>query len=308
MTWRALLVALGLVCCDDAPATAPAIIVEDLPPGVVARVGDQLIAASSVAHVASAQRISAAEARERLVKDALFAAHGRALLDAQGGMAQVERAALARALIEELDRQSRAAGEPSDAEIARLTEQRWAELDRPPAARTTHAVVLVKAETERDRARALSEKIAAAVREAKDAKVFRERASAVPKGALEVRVEALPPVTSDGRVIAPRKPTPSGAPERFDLTFSAAANALSEVGQQSPVVESAYGFHVILLEEKLPAVRLPLERRRQLLRDEALAGRARAAKDRLELELARATKIEIDPAARVLTAEVRIQP
>jgi peptidyl-prolyl cis-trans isomerase C len=304
MRLRPLLVALGLACCDGAQAPPPTVL-EDLPQGVAAKVGDELISVSAVARVAKVQGISPAEARERLVRDALLSAHGRALLGETGGVTQIERAALARAMIERLEQQVRARGEPTDAEIQRITELRWIEVDRPPAARTTHAVVMVEATTDRRAARELATKIAAAVRGAHDAKEFRARAEKVPRGALKVSVEALPPVTADGRVIA--KPQ-SGPAQRFDPKFAEAANAIAEVGQQSPVVESSFGLHVILLEEKLAGRSLPLEQRRKVLRDEALAARARVAKDQLELELARGAKIEIDHAAPTLTGEIRIQP
>ena len=67
----------------------------------------------------------------------------------------MERAALARAVLEDLLAAARAKGPPSDEEVAELTKERWAELDRPPL-RTIHAVALVKDPAQKAAARALA--------------------------------------------------------------------------------------------------------------------------------------------------------
>jgi hypothetical protein len=285
---------------------APREVRGNLRPGIAARVGEQEIEVALVKRVAGAQGIAPAEARDRLIGDALLAEHGRTELAPSGIVPVAERAALARALLERLSSEERAAGEPSDRELQAIAEARWAELDRPPAARTSHAVVLVQEGTDKRAAKALAERIAEAVRGITDAERFRERAKAVPADGLEVRVESLAPVTADGRVV-PQRPT-AGPPARFDAAFAAAANAIGDVGGHSPVTESAFGFHVILLEERLPEQRVAAERRRQLLRDEALAVRMRRREQELVERLLRSTRVTHDRAAGALTAEIRVRP
>ncbi len=308
--WLALAAVLSASCGSDsdAPRSAPAepAKTDDLPPGVAARVADQNIEVDLVRRVAGAQNLSPLAARERLVSSALLAAHAREELAPTGLVQVAERAGLARAMLERIERESLAEGPPSDSEIATVAEARWLDVDRPAAARTSHAVVLVKEGTSPAAARALATRIADAARGITDAEKFRERAKSVPKGELDVRVEQLGPVTADGRVI-PDRPT-SGPPARMDARFAAAANAIANVGEQSTVVESSFGFHVILLEERMAEQRLSQERKREVLRDEALAMRMRKREQELLERLRRTTRIEHDRAASALTAEVRVRP
>jgi peptidyl-prolyl cis-trans isomerase C len=301
---------IGVSCGGDTDQTTAgggSTVVADLAPGVAARVGEQDIEAALVQRVAAAQKIDAVQARERLVKDALYAEHARSELAAGGRVAVAERAALARVLLERLERDARAEGAPTEQELAEIAKVRWLEFDRPPSARTSHVVVLVQPKTDKAAARRLADRIAQEVRGITDATKFRERAEAVPKGGLRVHAESLPGVTADGRVVSER-PLPPGAPSSFDVAFSAAANAIEEVGQQSPVVESIYGFHVILLEERLPEKRIPRESWPKLLGEEALTARARLREQELVERLERSTRIERDRAASALTAEVRVRP
>lgn len=173
--------------------------VEDLPPGVVARVGSDDISSRGVGQVAAAQRITREQALDRMVADALFAAEARDRFPAT--VAAAERGAAARALLEELQRAARAAGPPTDTEVQQVTERRWWDLDRPPSVKVTHAVVRVKKPVDDSAARELAERIAKATVGAESAADFEKRATAVPANGLTVLVEHLPPVTEDGRVV-----------------------------------------------------------------------------------------------------------
>ena len=311
MTARSVITAfvcLGLAagCGNDEPEPgAPAPLAEDLPAGVAARVGEIDIPTASIQRVARAQGVSLTKARERLVRDALFAARAESALSASE-LASVERSALARALLEKLDREAREVGEPSAEELQRIVDARWLELDRPAAARTSHAVVVVREPEQKAAARKLAERIASAVEGIDNAESFRKQASEVPAGSLSVRVEQLPPVAGDGRIVPLREI--SGDPGRLDPVFAAAANAIPEVGGQSPVIETRFGFHVILLEEKLPEKRMPLEERPNRLRDAVVAERARESQTRLLDALKAKTPIQFDRAAEALTARIRVAP
>ena len=109
-------------------------------------------------------------------------------------------------------------------------------------------------------------------------------------------------MTSDGRGIStslPREPTQS-----FDSVFAQAANQLKEPGDQSEIVETRFGFHVILLEERLPERRMHEQARKQALRSEVIGARALALRNSLVEELAVRSPIsvsrDIDRATAVL--------
>ena len=101
---------------------------------------------------------------------------------------------------------------------------------------------------------------------ATDAATFEQRASAVPHPGVEVKAESLPPVSADGRVLLPD----AGA---FDPTFASAALSLKAPGSQSPVVATPFGYHVMMLLERTPALHTDDARLATLTRDEILARR-----------------------------------
>jgi peptidyl-prolyl cis-trans isomerase C len=119
-----------------------------------------------------------------------------------------------------------------------------------------------------------------------------------------VRIERLPAVTADARVYDPDKPA-GDTNQSFDPDFAKAAYAL-QPGQISEPAKSSFGYHVIFGEVRLPAARMPLEQRRQLLRDDVIKGRAEHAKQELLASLSAAQPIPISRAADDLTARVQV--
>ena len=299
---RLCLVSLLLAACSRAPEPTPQAREARLPSGVVASVGSERVARATVERIASAQQIAPNVARERAVSDAVFAVAARDAFGTRPLASVLERAADARALLDSLSSEALARGAPTDIELAQLTEQRWVELDRPESARTTHAVALVKDPADAPKALAVAEQIYAAVRGVKDPGEFLRIAQAVPHDDIEVRAERLPAVTPDGRAFDPDKPA-AGADSRFDLDFAKAATSLA-VGEVSAPSKSAFGYHVILCEARLPELRVPLEQRRVLLHDEVLKARAEHAKQELLSRLAAATPIQISRASDDLTSRV----
>src|SRR4029453_9822539 len=132
-------------------------------------------------------------ARERAVSDALFAAFAKQHYAGTGRIESIERSALGRSILEELGRRARSQGAPSDEEVAELTAERWFDFDRPVSVRTTHAVVRLANPADKQKARAVAERIAEAVHGVKDPAEFKKRALGVPRDGLEVVAESLQP-------------------------------------------------------------------------------------------------------------------
>lgn len=302
LAYVALVVALG---CGE--HRAPVAATGPLPAGLAARAGSEDIPLTAVARIARAQGITPKAARERAIADALFAAAVRQNPTDAPRVAAAERSILARALLDGIRDEALAHGPPTDEEVQTLTDQRWPELDRPPSFRTTHAVVLVKRPTDDAPARDLARELARAVSGAKDSDDFLARARAVPKQGLEISAERLPPVTPDGRIWDPddEPPKPLGG---LDPDFTRAVVALAAPGDQSPVVKSAFGYHVIRLDERYPELRMSLEERRSLLAPQIQSRRAKRELDALLSHLHAETAVATERAAEALTALVPVEP
>jgi hypothetical protein len=279
-----------------------------LPPGVAAVVGDERVATATVARIAQAAAISLQEARRRAIDDALYASFVRADPESRARVNVAERGALAREVLEGLRDRAHALGPPTDDEVSALTAERWPELDRPASVRTTHAIVLVRKPSEDAPAHALAAALATALAATHGTDEFLERARAFPHSGLEIRAERLPPVTTDGRLWDPDEASPQPLDGSLDADFTRAANTLGAPGDQSGVVKSAFGYHVIRLEQRYPELRIPFERRRELLADEIYMRRAKRELDALSERLRAATPVRTDRAVEALTALVPVGP
>jgi len=280
-----------------------------LPAGVAARVGDDDIALATVAHIAAAQGLVALEARERAVVDALFAASARADASLRPAVSAAERGVLARAVLEQL-RAEASKEPPTDAEVDALTRERWIELDRPVSVKTTHAVVRVQKPEQRAGALVVAKQLEQALAGVRDPTEFIARAQKLSTPELEVRAERLPLVTADGRSFHLAE-GPGGRPEplgQLDATFARAAHAIAEPGDQSPLVETTFGFHIILLERRLPEQRLGLAERRELLASAIWSKRAERSLAALKVRLRARTQVESSRDAETLTALVHVTP
>lgn len=281
---------------------------QQLQHGIVAVAGEQPISAELVSGISRAQQVSLEGARDRAIRDALFAQAARDRLPLSQVRA-VERSLIARSVLEEIFAEVRARGEPTEAELDEIVQERWFELDRPAASRTTHAVVLVKSAAEDARARAVADAIASAVRGAVDGADFKRRAQAVPPGALEVRIEELPFVTPDGRAF--RQDAIRGAAAekgKFNRSFAEAASAIERSGAVSPVVKTSFGYHVIYLEERLPERRLAGPERRAALESEVFGRRAARVQKELMNALQTSQPLAITRASDELMSSVPTRP
>jgi peptidyl-prolyl cis-trans isomerase C len=155
----------------------------------------------------------------------------------------------------------------------------------------------------KSRAKSLAERIADHVSRANDEAEFRSLAESVDREGLEVLVETLLPVAADGRVLDVDHPAER---QTFALPFAHAASRLTRPGQKSGVVATEFGFHVMMLLERTPAVTVPLDERRRLLRDEILTDRARRKKEELLSQLKSSVSTSVERSAETLLSTVRL--
>lgn len=294
---------LLVVCCSSGGAP-PSVTSSSLPVGSAARAGAELVSATTVARIAERQGIAPRAAVDLALSDALFATEARSSLPL-GASLSIDRAAAARGLLEQLARDATQAGAPTPAELAELARERWLEFDRPSAVRTTHAVVL-NGKPERDaQAHALAEKLAEAVRAAHSEGELIRLANAVPAAGLQIRAEALPFVTADGRIFLRKDDGFKAGQGGFNVDFARAANALQSPGEQSPVVKTSFGYHVIRLEERVPGVVVPEAELSERLAPDVRVRRAGRARRELLDKLRQAAPVQIERAVNELTARVQ---
>lgn len=241
--------------------------------GAVARVGPVSITPAEVRGVMAARGLDARTALDALVRDSALASE-----ISPEEKSRAKTRALARAALEELRQQTQAP--PSEAEVAEFTRRHWLEFDRPESSRITHAVVVCDECPDPAAARALAERIAAATAGKNNPEQFKAAAAGVPVGDQKVAIEDLDPVAADGRTVdLERRGRSDQDAGTFHLEFAQAAARLAHVGEQSPVVRSPSGFHVLLLTERLPALRVPFDERAKALTPEIQSARAKALQE-----------------------------
>jgi hypothetical protein len=232
-----------------------------------------VVDAKALAAIASERGVTPEQALSLGAEDALIAQH---LRDGQPELARwIERVVLARQLLAALGEEAKAGGPPTEAEVNAISEARFWELARPRMVQVVHAVVL--SQEENPAARALAERIGSATSQVKTAADFQAAAQAVPADGLSVKVESLPPLALDGRAVDPSFPPPAGpAVQHMNGDFAAAAQRLARPGDQSPVVRTPFGYHVLYLVSVIEPKQPSLDARRALLHDEIMSQRATA--------------------------------
>lgn len=292
---------LGLSCSRGSPgATAR---MAPLEGSIVARAGDQSVHQKTVARIAGAQDLSPRAALDKAIFDALVSIKARSELS-PWTVRVAGRAASARALLEAIQREAVERGPPTDQEVEELTRERWQEVDRPQSAQVTHAVALRPNQGSAESARQVALEIKKAVEGMTEPEAFIQKAQSVPAGEIEIRAERLPPMTADGRSWSPDGTPNDRSSHTFDLDFAHAANQLSKAGEQSSLVETRFGFHVLLLERKLPEHRVALPERRRAFAHEIWSRRARSRTTKLVESLEQAAQVTLARDFDALTAKL----
>jgi peptidyl-prolyl cis-trans isomerase C len=319
----ALAIALLAACAAEAPPPERV----QLEGEVVARVGDEVITRDAVAAIARAQNVDAERALELATFDALTAAEARARkLDVRHDRSA--NAALARLVIDALADESRAEGPPTEEEIAALTERHWVEVARPEGVVVAHAVVMVPPGASPDvdasalgLAKRVREALAPASELAKEtpapdnepkrgkkppgdpaASELVRLAQSVAAGDLQVIAEHLWPIGSDALTLRVE------AREQYDPLFVAGAFALKDRGDLSQPVRSSFGYHVILLLDRIPAATLTFEQRQKRFEPEVTAVRTRRKLDELLTRLRTEVPVnQDDPNVGGLLEQVQLE-
>lgn len=290
---------LVMAACSGA---APAPTAGPLPTGVIAMCAGETIQAGAISALAARRKISPREAVDILCRDARLAVAAKQRLPPSYLVQSARRAALARATMYEV--RASQGYPPTKTELDEIRKLHWAELDHDEAVETTHAVAIADAAdaTARVRAKEVATKILESVRGSSSIEDFIQRAQAVERGGIDVRVERLPAVTRDGRVL-------SAEAGEFDPGFARGANELKKPGDISGLIESSFGFHVIRLSERVEAFHLSDDELAKTVKDEVTTNRTRKALDQLLGELRKKTPVDIERSfAQTLTRLDRSTP
>lgn len=280
---RALLLLLALASASCSRATSGRI-EEQLPEGVLARVGSYVLRADALVEAGP----RASEFARRWTDAGHFV---RAMEEERPSAARaVTRAVLAREFMESWRASMLARGpvEPEEAETA--TSSAWLELKRPRAVRAAEIFLRVRLLESDEKARAKMEKIRERVSEADSTVQFGELATEAAKELdAEIAGRIWPPVAADGRVVPVGLGDDPG--ERVPEEIVRAATALTEPGEKSPVVGTAGGYHLLIAHEIIPERIASDAELSELVRPLVAADRGRAELENLKRELRSRTPV-----------------
>lgn len=278
-----LFAALGFLACAEKNVNRSSSAVLE---GSVARVGATDLTGPLVASVAVAKRVSTRRALEALAEDALLAEEAQLRgLDEDPEVRRATRAAFAKRLLADLDEEARRGGPPSEEELAART--------------VVQAIVVRSDELTLDRAFALASAIHDAVSGARSTEDFEQRARAVPQVGAKVIVNRVGP-------FGPRDEALEANAHESALPrpFVAAALALHDPGQTSPVVETQYGWHVIRLTDLAPPPPSAMADHPQDLAVDVLRLRVEAAAQGLLLRLRQRVTVQVVTGADAIMTRV----
>lgn len=276
-------------------------------PDTIVLVGQRALTQTQLAeHKGSA---SASEFSNRWVRDTLISEGVRKGLLTTVRLQQANRSVLSRRLLEQLYARALASGPPTDSELDNISKEKWFLVDRPAAAQVSHLVVRTSDSIPDGKAYQLAQTLAARVRGIVDSTAFIQAAKSANSDGLEVIAEPLPPMTADGRGLKlDREGRPIAEGPKFDETFARAANNLEVVGAHSGVVRTPFGYHVLMLERRLPAYRMPIEEQRSAYAAEIAIRRARQESEQC-IESAKARlPVTVEPGFQEILEKSQVLP
>lgn len=313
-----LLVVAG--CSSDGPPPQRA----ELEGEAVARVGDEVITTEMVAAIASEQHLTPPEALELATFDALVAAEAKHRHLDVSKHRQLQ-GALARVLLGELANEARAQGPATDEEVEMFTRSKWIDVARPEAVMVVHAVVQIPKDAD-ERALAVAKRVREAVEPA--AKLARETtapdntpragvpppsdpprdlfvrlAKEVDPNGLKLTAEPLWPIGSDNLSVQIERR------DMYDPAFVSGAFKLEERGALSEPFRSDFGFHVVLLLDRLPGSMLSLDERRRYFHRLVIHERVARKVQGLLADLRSKTVVDAeDPSLEAMLEQVKVAP
>jgi peptidyl-prolyl cis-trans isomerase C len=312
-------IVLGSSCHENKVARPP-------PPSlaetgtVVARVDGTPITGEAVLAIARAKHVSLKEARDLAIRDALFAKEAIAKnLDI--GVTRDLDVALAQGLVRTFRTDAMAQGPISDDEVVPFAVKNFFFVARPESWATIHALVPLKTDaSQADIDRAHS--VAVAIRDVErpigasikgtfpmsnvDAitAAFDDAANSVDKQGYKLEIEPLPPIAKDGATVFLDHRDPLQGP--FDPEFVKGATALAERGDISDPVRSQFGWHVILLLDRVPEQMVKLDPLKVMFADDVYDARAKNARVAFVDGLRKTTPPEIPQNVDATLALLRI--
>ena len=277
-------------------------------PDVVAKVGESYISLEMLGKAVSAGGNTTRRALEHLIEARVlgrFAELGGLQL---GRYQTVRRAVLARALLEQLEARAKQPEIPTNDEVESMTAERWIEFDRGETFRTCHAVIHADTLTQ-DEGDKMAKRLAESLHPHTLCEDFLEHAKLLSIPDAKLTAEELPAVLADGRsVLVDSKGEPVEEGPRLDEAFARAVHQLRTPGDQSGVVRTRFGWHVILLAEKIPEKRLPFLERREALTVDIHRRRAREASEAVLVHCRKSVPISVDRSAIEAMSRVRVTP
>ncbi|KPK15557.1 MAG: hypothetical protein AMJ62_08550 [Myxococcales bacterium SG8_38] len=209
---------------------------------VVARVDGRVISASEVAARMKADGVSAEEALDTMIDEVLLVAEARRLelSETEEDERAIDRL-MVRSLLRDIEREITPES-ISKQEVRRDFESHAEKLQSPERRRSWHIVVKDRSEA----GKALAQSILKRVRRADDPRVVYERYadSGDDDAAIEVEAEELPAITMKARIERPYK----------EALFSA-----ESPGLLNRLVETSHGWHIVFLQEIVPAERRTID-------------------------------------------------
>lgn len=275
----------ALFACASEPSFKPS--ASSLPPQLVLQIGEIGLPRTLFEFLGQAE----APLLHSLERDILFSLELTRL--SPDGRAVVERAALARQLLQELRAEMLQTHPPTADELEEQRKREWLQVDRPRAVRVADIFIPVPPLSPDGPAWELAEKFHEAVRAASSFHEFTLALDSVDRAGLPVETVVRPPVAADGRIVPFEER--DREPFFFEEESVAAIAELREAGELTPIVAVQEGFHLYYALEVYPEHRLEEEELAARLSSSVAAARAAKQLQAVQGRLRKNTQVQLAP-------------